>query len=69
MLFTNGKLHEIKDVTLHVTLKSGILEFVESITLCEIDETDFNLRDTFIKIHTVDIKYIQLWFVVYYDGK
>ena len=36
--FAKGESHETKEVALHVNLKSGALEFVESFTLCEIDE-------------------------------
>ena len=38
--FAKGEPHETKEVALHVNLKSGALEFVESFTLCEMDEVD-----------------------------
>ena len=47
--FVKDKLYEMKEVTLHVTLESRTLAFVESFILCEMDEVDLILVDTFFK--------------------
>ena len=67
--FAKGKLHETKEVALHVNLKSGALEFVESFTLCEMDEVDLILGDTFFEAHIVDVRLKPVRFVVCRDGK
>ena len=63
------KPHETKEVALHVNLKSGALEFVESFTLCEMDEVDLILGDTFFEAHTVDVRHKLVRLVVCCDGK
>ena len=50
------ELYETKEVALHVNLKSGALEFVESFALCEMDEVDLILGDTFFEAHIVDVR-------------
>ena len=67
--FAKGEPHETKKVVLHVNLKIGALEFVESFTLCEMDEVDLILEDTFFEVHTVDVKCKLLHLVVCRDGK
>ena len=46
--FAKGKPHETKEVALNVTLKCGTLEFIESFTLCEMDEVDPHSKRHFI---------------------
>ena len=67
--FANGEPHETKEVALHVNLKSGALEFVESFTLCEMDEVDLILGDTFFEAHTMDVRRKPVHLVVCRDGK
>ena len=67
--FAKGEPHETKEVALHVNLKSGALEFVESFTLCEMDEVDLILGDTFFEAHTVDVRRKPVRLVVCRDGK
>ena len=67
--FTKSELHETKEVALHVNLKSGALEFVESFILCEMDEVDLILGDTFFEAHTVDVRLKMVRLVVCRDGK
>ena len=67
--FAKGEPHETKEVALHVNLKSGALEFVESFTLCEMDEVDLILGDTFFEAHTVDVRRKPMHLVVCCDGK
>ena len=67
--FAKGEPHETKEVALHVNLKSGALEFVESFTLCEMDEVDLILGDTFFEAHTVDVRRKPVCLVVCRDGK
>ena len=52
-----------------MNLKSGALEFVESFTLCEMDEVDLILGDTFFEAHTVDVRHKPVRLVVCRDGK
>lgn len=47
--FAKGKPHKTEEVALQVTLKCGTLEFVENFTLCEMDEVDLILGDTFFE--------------------
>ena len=67
--FAKGEPHETKEVALHVNLKSGALEFVESFTLCEMDEVDLILGNTFFEAHTVDVRRKPVRLVVCRDGK
>ena len=67
--FAKGELHETKEVALRVNLKNGALEFVESFTLCEMDEVDLILGDTFFEAHTVDVRCKPVSLVVCRDGK
>ena len=67
--FAKGKPHETKEVALHVNLKSGSLKFVESFTLCEMDEVDLILGDTFFEAHTMDMRPKPVRLVVCCDGK
>lgn len=41
--------HKIEELGLDVTLKSGMQDFVENFTLCEMDELNLILDDTFLK--------------------
>ena len=66
--FAKGKPHKTKEVALHVNLKSGALEFVESFKLCEMDEVDLILGDTF-EAHTTDVRRKLVRLVVCRDGK
>jgi hypothetical protein len=54
--FAKGEPHETKEVALNVNLKCGTLEFKENFTLCEMDEVDLILGDTFFETHTVDVR-------------
>ena len=56
-------------MALHVNVKSGALEFVESFTLCEMDEVDLILRDTFFEAHIVDVRRKPVHLVVCHDSK
>ena len=67
--FAKSKLHETKEVALNVTFKCGTLDFVESFSLCEMDEMDLLLGDTFFETHTVDVKRKPVRLVVCRDGK
>ena len=67
--FAKGKLHETKEVALHVDLKSGALEFVESFTQCKMDEVDLILGDTYFEMHIVDVRLKPVRLVVCCDGK
>ena len=67
--FAKGEPHETKELALHVTLKSGALEFVENFTLCEMDEVDLILGDTFFETHTVDVRRKPVRLVVCRDGQ
>ena len=67
--FAKDKPYEIKEVALHVNLKRGALEFVESFTLCEMDEVDFILGNTFFEAHTVDVTRKLVRLMVCCDGK
>ena len=67
--FTKGKPHETKEVALHVNLKNGALEFVESFTLCEMDEVDLILGNTFFEAHTLDVRHKLVRLMVCHDGK
>ena len=67
--FAKGEPHEMKEVALHVNLKSGALEIVESFILCEINEMDLILKDTFFEVHIVDVRRKPVHLVVCCDGK
>ena len=67
--FAKGEPYETKEVALHVNLKSGALEFVESFTLCEMNEVDLILGDTFFEAHIVNMRRKLLRFMVCRDGK
>ena len=67
--FAKGEPHKTKEVALHVNLKSGALEFVESFTLCEMDEVDLILGNTFFEAHIVDVRCKPACLVVCRDGK
>ena len=61
--FAKGKPHETKEVALHVILKFKTLEFVESFTLCEMNDVNLILRDFVFEIHTVDVRHKVMHFV------
>ena len=67
--FAKGKPHETKKVALHVNLKSRALEFVESFTLCEMNEVDLILMDSFFEVHRVDVRCKPIRLVVCHDDK
>ena len=69
MRFAKGEPHEIKEVALHVNLKIEALEFVESFTLCEMDEVDLILGNTFFEVHIVDVRDKLMCLVVCRDGR
>ena len=69
MRFAKGEPHETKEVALHVNLKRGALEFVESFILCEIDEVDIILGDIFFEAYAVDVKCKPVRLVMCHDGK
>ena len=69
MRFAKGKPQEMKEMALHVNLKSGALEFVKSFTLCEMDEVDLILGDIFFIAHTMYMRLKHVRFVVCCDGK
>ena len=67
--FAKDEPHETKEVALNMTLKCGTLEFVESFTLCEMDEVDLILGDTFFETHTVGVRRKPVRLVVCREGK
>jgi hypothetical protein len=67
--FAKGEPHETKEVVWNVNLKCGMLEFKENFTLCEMDEVDLILEDTFFETHTVDVRRKPVWLVVCCNGK
>ena len=67
--FAKGEPHKAKEVALDVILTSGTLEFVESFTLCEMDEVDLILGDTFFEAHAVDVRRKPARLVVCRDDK
>jgi hypothetical protein len=67
--FAKGEPHEAKEVALNVNLKCGMFEFKENFTLCEIDEVDLILGDTFFETHTVDVRRKPVWLEVCCNGK
>lgn len=67
--FAKGEPHKTEEVALQVTLRCGTLEFVENFTLCEMDEVDLILGDTFFEAHTVDVRRKPARLVVRRDGK
>ena len=67
--FAKGEPYETKEVVLHVNLKSRALEFVESFTLCEMDEVDLILGDIFFEAYTVDVRRKPVHLMVCRDGK
>ena len=58
--FENRKLHETKN---------GALEFVVSFLLCEMDEVDLIVGDTFFETHTFDVSYKLVHLVVCHNNK
>jgi hypothetical protein len=67
--FAKGEPHETNEVALNVNLKYGILEFTKNFTLCEMDEVDLILGDTFFEIHTVDVRRKPIRLVVCRNGR
>ena len=67
--FAKGEPYETQEVALHVNLKNGALEFVESFTLCKMDEVELILEDTFFEAHMVDVRHKPVCLVVCRDGK
>ena len=67
--FAKGEPHQTKEVALDVTMTSGMVEFVESFTLCEMDEVDLILGDTFFEAHSVDVRRKPTRLVVCRDGR
>ena len=60
---------DTKEMAFRVTLKCRTLDFVERFRLCEMDEVDFILGNTFSKIHKVDMKRKPMLLVVCYAEK
>jgi hypothetical protein len=56
-------------VVLDVILECEKLEFRESFILCELDEINLILGDTFFEAHTVDVKQKLAPLVVCHDGE
>ena len=52
-----------------MTLKSEALEFVENFTLCEMDEVDLILMETFSKTRTMDVREKPMHLIVCSDSK
>ena len=67
--FAKGEPHQAREVALDVTIRSGTWEFVENFTLCEMDEVDVILGDTFFESHAVDVRRKPTRLVVCRDGK
>jgi clan AA aspartic protease (TIGR02281 family) len=67
--FAKGERHQAKEVALDVTLRNGVWEFVENFTLCEMDEVDVILGDTFLESHAMDVRRKPTQLVVCHDGK
>jgi hypothetical protein len=67
--FAKGEPHETNEVALNVNLKCGTLEFTKNFTLCEMDEVDLILGDTFFETHTVDVRRKPIRLVVCCNGK
>ena len=69
MWIAKEKVHKMKDVAFHVTLKSRELKFVESFTLCEMDKVDLILVDTFFKAFIVEVTQKLVHLVVCHESK
>jgi hypothetical protein len=67
--FAKGEPHETKEIALTVNLKCGTLEFKENFTLCEMNEMDLILGDTFFETHTVDVRRKPVRLVICRNGK
>jgi hypothetical protein len=64
-----GEPHETKEIALNVNIMCGTLEFKENFTLCEMDEVDIILGDTFFETQSVDVRRKPVRLVVYCNGK
>jgi hypothetical protein len=67
--YAKGEPHETDEVALNVNLKCGTFEFKENFTLCEMDEVDLILGDTFFETHTVDVRRKPVRVVLCRNGK
>jgi hypothetical protein len=56
-------------VAIHVTLKCRMLEFKENFILCNIDEINLILDDTFFEAHTMDVWQKSARLMLCWDGK
>jgi hypothetical protein len=54
--FAKGKLHQTSHIATDVEVKCGKFSFVEDFTLCDMDEVDFILGNTFLDTYGVDIR-------------